>query len=156
MKEIAITEFENLKIGQAENVQAGTGCTVLLLGKEGAPAGLDVQGGGPASRESELLKPTAAAGVIHAILLSGGSAFGLDAAAVQFHDFFGNGKPKPRAAHGPASGFIHPVKPLKNTANVFFGNAHACVFDINFVKPFGFFQPNGDGGPFAAILNGIG
>lgn len=80
MKEIAITEFENLKIGQAENVQAGTGCTVLLLGKEGAPAGLDVQGGGPASRESELLKPTAAAGVIHAILLSGGSAFGLDAA----------------------------------------------------------------------------
>ena len=42
--------------------------------------GLDVRGGGPASRESELLKPTAAAQVIHAILLGGGSAFGLDAA----------------------------------------------------------------------------
>lgn len=80
MREIAITEFENLKIGQAENAEAGTGCTVLLLGPEGAPAGLDVRGGGPASRESELLKPVAAAGVIHAILLSGGSAFGLDAA----------------------------------------------------------------------------
>ena len=80
MREIAITEFENLKIGQAENTEAGTGCTVLLLGPEGAPAGLDVRGGGPASRESELLKPMAAAGVIHAILLSGGSAFGLDAA----------------------------------------------------------------------------
>lgn len=80
MREIAITEFENLKIGQAENAEAGTGCTVLLLGPEGAPAGLDVRGGGPASRESELLKPMAAAGVIHAILLSGGSAFGLDAA----------------------------------------------------------------------------
>ena len=80
MKEIAITDFENLKIGQAENAGAGTGCTVLLLGKEGAPTGLDVRGGGPASRESELLKPMAAAGVIHAILLSGGSAFGLDAA----------------------------------------------------------------------------
>ena len=80
MREIAITEFENLKIGQAENAEAGTGCTVLLLGPEGAPAGLDVRGGGPDSRESELLKPMAAAGVIHAILLSGGSAFGLDAA----------------------------------------------------------------------------
>lgn len=80
MREIAITEFENLKIGQAENAEAGTGCTVLLLGPEGARAGLDVRGGGPASRESELLKPMAAAGVIHAILLSGGSAFGLDAA----------------------------------------------------------------------------
>ena len=80
MREIAITEFDHLKIGQAENTEAGTGCTVLLLGPEGAPAGLDVRGGGPASRESELLKPMAAAGVIHAILLSGGSAFGLDAA----------------------------------------------------------------------------
>lgn len=80
MREIAITEFENLKIGQAENAEAGTGCTVLLLDPEGSPAGLDVRGGGPASRESELLKPMAAAGVIHAILLSGGSAFGLDAA----------------------------------------------------------------------------
>lgn len=80
MREIPITDFENLKIGQAENSAAGTGCTVLLLGKDGAPAGLDVCGGGPASRESELLKPMAAASAIHAILLSGGSAFGLDAA----------------------------------------------------------------------------
>lgn len=80
MQEIAITEFEHLKIGQAENEQAGTGCTVLLFGENGAPVGLDVRGGGPASRESELLKPMAAAGVIHAILLAGGSAFGLDAA----------------------------------------------------------------------------
>ena len=80
MHEIPITALENLKIGQAENAAAGTGCTVFLLGKDGAPAGLDVRGGGPASRESELLKPTAAAQVIHAILLAGGSAFGLDAA----------------------------------------------------------------------------
>ena len=80
MKEIPITSFRNLKIGQAENTAAGTGCTVFLLGQEGAPAGLDVRGGGPASRESELLKPLAAAQVIHAIVLAGGSAFGLDAA----------------------------------------------------------------------------
>lgn len=80
MQEISITSFEQVKIGQAEDAKAGTGCTVLLLGPDGAPAGLDVRGGGPASRESELLKPMAAASVIHAILLSGGSAFGLDAA----------------------------------------------------------------------------
>lgn len=80
MKEIPITSFRNLKIGQAENTAAGTGCTVFLLGQDGAPAGLDVRGGGPASRESELLKPLAAAQVIYAIVLAGGSAFGLDAA----------------------------------------------------------------------------
>lgn len=80
MREISIKDFAPLRIGQAEDERAGTGCTVLLLGKDGAPVGLDVRGGGPASRESELLKPLAAAGVIHAILLSGGSAFGLDAA----------------------------------------------------------------------------
>ena len=80
MKEIKITDFEGLQIGNAENTEAATGCTVLLFGKDGAPAGLDVRGGGPASRESELLRPMAAAQIIHAILLSGGSAFGLDAA----------------------------------------------------------------------------
>lgn len=79
MKEIKIQEIENIKIGSAENQEAGTGCTVILCEK-GAPAGLDVRGGGPASRESELLKPMAAAEAIHAVLLSGGSAFGLDAA----------------------------------------------------------------------------
>lgn len=79
MKEIKITEFEHVKIGNAQNMEAGTGCTVLLF-EDGAPAGLDMRGGGPASRESELLKPMAAAEAVHAILLSGGSAFGLNAA----------------------------------------------------------------------------
>lgn len=80
LQEIPITEMKGLRIGNAQNAEAATGCTVLLFGPQGAPAGLDVRGGGPASRESELLKPMAAAGAIHAILLSGGSAFGLDAA----------------------------------------------------------------------------
>ena len=79
MQEISIREIENIKIGNAENVEAGTGCTVIIC-ENGAPTGLDVRGGGPASRESELLKPMAAAEKIHAVLLSGGSAFGLDAA----------------------------------------------------------------------------
>jgi L-aminopeptidase/D-esterase-like protein len=79
MQEITITDIENIKIGNAGNPEAGTGCTVVLC-ENGAPTGLDVRGGGPASRESELLKPMAAAQEIHAVLLSGGSAFGLDAA----------------------------------------------------------------------------
>lgn len=79
MKEIPITRMEHIYIGNAQNREAGTGCTVLLS-PQGAPTGLDVRGGGPASRESELLRPVATADVIHAVLLSGGSAFGLDAA----------------------------------------------------------------------------
>ena len=79
MQEIRIQEIEGVRIGQAENRDAATGCTVVLC-PEGAAAGLDVRGGGPASRESELLKPVAAADRIHAVVLSGGSAFGLDAA----------------------------------------------------------------------------
>ena len=79
MKEIEITQIENILIGNAQDDLGGTGLTVVLC-KRGAPAGLDVRGGGPASRESELLRPVAACEGVHAVLLSGGSAFGLDAA----------------------------------------------------------------------------
>ena len=79
MKEISITDIDGIAIGQVENAEAGTGCTVFIC-KDGMAAGLDVRGGGPASRESELLDPLAAASFIHAIVLSGGSAFGLGTA----------------------------------------------------------------------------
>ena len=79
MKEISIKEISNIKIGQAENREAATGCTVFIS-EEGMAAGLDVRGGGPASRESQLLNPLMAIQKIHAIVLSGGSAFGLGAA----------------------------------------------------------------------------
>ena len=79
MKEINITDIGNIKIGQTENQDAGTGITVIIA-PDGAPCGLDIRGGGPASRESGLLEPLAAAEVIHAVVLGGGSAFGLDAA----------------------------------------------------------------------------
>lgn len=79
LKEIPITEIENIKIGNAEDLEHATGCTVILC-EQGAPAGIDVRGGGPASRETELLNPVAACQAVHAVLLSGGSAFGLDAA----------------------------------------------------------------------------
>ncbi len=79
LREINVKSIKDIKIGQTENVSAGTGCTVILA-ENGMAAGLDVRGGGPASRESELMNPLAAAQEIHGIVLAGGSAFGLDAA----------------------------------------------------------------------------
>lgn len=69
-----------VKIGHASNVEAATGCTVVLC-EEGATAGVDVRGGGPATRETDLLRPENMVQQIHAVVLSGGSAFGLDAAS---------------------------------------------------------------------------
>jgi L-aminopeptidase/D-esterase-like protein len=79
MREIKITEIENILIGNAQDKDNATGCTAVIC-ERSAPTGLAVMGGGPASRESELLKPVANAEGIHAVLLSGGSAYGLDAA----------------------------------------------------------------------------
>jgi L-aminopeptidase/D-esterase-like protein len=79
MKEISIKEIEGFAIGQAENREGGTGVTVVIC-KEGAPGGLDVRGGGPASRESTLLNPLTTPKAIHGVVLAGGSAYGLDAA----------------------------------------------------------------------------
>ena len=79
MKEINVMEIGGFRVGQVQDEEGMTGCTVLLFDEQ-APAGVDVRGGGPASRETPLLNPVADAKGIHAILLSGGSAFGLDAA----------------------------------------------------------------------------
>lgn len=80
MKKIKITDIEGIKIGNAENKMAGTGCTVIICEKGGV-AGVDVRGGGPASHETELLNPINTVDRIHGICLSGGSAFGLEATA---------------------------------------------------------------------------
>ena len=77
--EIPVTDIDPIRIGQVENKDAGTGCTVFIC-ENGMCAGLDVRGGGPASRESQLLNPLTAAQQIHAIVLSGGSAYGLGTA----------------------------------------------------------------------------
>lgn len=79
MKEIPITAIEGIGIGQVEDSAGGTGCTVIAS-REGMRAGIDVRGGGPASRDVHLLDPLTAAQEIHAIVLGGGSAFGLGAA----------------------------------------------------------------------------
>ena len=78
-REIPIQAVGPVGIGQVENREAGTGLTVFVC-PAGMRAGLDIRGGGPASREPQLLQPLTAAQEIHAIVLGGGSAFGLDAA----------------------------------------------------------------------------
>ncbi len=79
MQEIDISAVGGFRLGHAANQAAATGCSVLLF-DDCAPAGVAIRGGGPASRETPLLDPLADAKGIHALLLSGGSAFGLDAA----------------------------------------------------------------------------
>lgn len=79
MEEIGILEVGGFQIGQAQDMEAATGITVLLC-DTCAPTGVDIRGGGPASRETPLLDPRAASIGIHALVLSGGSAFALDAA----------------------------------------------------------------------------
>jgi L-aminopeptidase/D-esterase-like protein len=80
MKEIKITDIKGIKIGNAQDIVGATGCTVIIC-ENGACAGVDVRGGAPASRETELLKSVNMVDRIHAVMLSGGSAYGLDAAS---------------------------------------------------------------------------
>ncbi len=75
----AITDVHGIEVGHAQNNDALTGCTVILC-KKGAVAGVDVRGGAPGTRETDLLNPINLVQKVHAIVLAGGSAFGLDAA----------------------------------------------------------------------------
>ncbi|MGD8604294.1 MAG: P1 family peptidase [Anaerolineales bacterium] len=74
------TSVPGLQVGQAQNQEALTGCTVVLCPK-GAVAGVDQRGGAPGTREIALLDPTKMVQRVHAVLLAGGSAYGLNAAA---------------------------------------------------------------------------
>lgn len=80
IKIINITDIEGFRLGNAENKEKGTGCTVIVC-EEGAVGGVDVRGGGPATRETDLLRSENTVDSVHAVVLSGGSAFGLEAAS---------------------------------------------------------------------------
>ena len=89
-----ITAIEGITVGHATNVTARTGCTVVLC-PTGATAGVDVRGAAPGTRETEALRPGRLVQKAHAVLLTGGSAFGLDAAGgvVQYLEERGIGFP---------------------------------------------------------------
>lgn len=75
----AITDVAGIKVGHFTDSRRPTGCTVILV-EESAVAGVDVRGAAPGTRETDLLNPINTVQAIHAIVLAGGSAFGLDAA----------------------------------------------------------------------------
>ncbi|QPF73536.1 P1 family peptidase [Roseateles sp. DAIF2] len=75
----SICDIPGLKIGHWTSTQRPTGCSVLLC-EQGAVAGVDVRGAAPGTRETDLLAPENTVDRVHALLLAGGSAFGLDAA----------------------------------------------------------------------------
>ena len=74
-----ILDIKGIKVGQAENPTAKTGVSVVLA-EDGAICGVDVRGAGPGTRETDLLNPINTVEKVHAVVLSGGSAFGLEAA----------------------------------------------------------------------------
>lgn len=113
-KEISLHSIPGIAIGHAQNAEKTTGCTVIIC-EEKAPCGVDVRGGGPASRETELLNPRMSCDGINGLLLSGGSAFGLDAAG-------GVMKYLEEKRRGVVVG--DAVVPLV---------VGSCIFDLNFV-----------------------
>lgn len=76
----SITDVSGIEVGHVQNEDALTGCTVILC-RKGAVAGVDVRGGAPGTRETDLLSPINLVQKVHAVVLAGGSAFGLDAAS---------------------------------------------------------------------------
>lgn len=81
LREVPLDTFPGIRIGQTQDVEGGTGVTVVLSeDPQGMAAGLHIGGGGPATRETGILSPVTTAQRIHAAVLGGGSAFGLDAA----------------------------------------------------------------------------
>lgn len=76
----SITDVRGIEVGHAQDEEALTGCTVILC-RKGAVAGVDARGGAPGTRETDLLNPINLVEKVHAVVLAGGSAFGLDAAS---------------------------------------------------------------------------
>ncbi len=74
-----ITDVSGVRVGQATDLEALTGCTVIRV-EAGAVCGVSVGGGAPGTRETDLLRPGGLVTSVHAVVLAGGSAFGLDAA----------------------------------------------------------------------------
>ena len=79
MEQIQVHEIPGFRFGQVETIEGGTGCTVILCA-DGAVTGVDVRGGSPGTRDTDALDPVCNREVVHSVVLTGGSAFGLDAA----------------------------------------------------------------------------
>jgi len=76
----SITDVAGIEVGHHTDTRRPTGCSVVIA-REGAVAGVDVRGAAPGTRETDLLEPTHLVEQVHAVMLAGGSAWGLDAAS---------------------------------------------------------------------------
>ncbi|MGB6115021.1 MAG: P1 family peptidase, partial [Comamonas sp.] len=80
----SITDVAGIEVGHHTDARRPTGCSVIIA-RAGAVAGVDVRGAAPGTRETDLLDPTHLVEKVHAVMLSGGSAWGLDAASGAMH-----------------------------------------------------------------------
>lgn len=114
---ISIRAIEGFGIGNATLAKGGSGCTVIVAPR-GAVGGVDVRGGAPASRETDLLKPENTVQEVHAVCLSGGSAYGLEAAS---------GVARELETHGIGLDVGVGIVPIV---------CSSCLFDLGFGDPY--------------------
>jgi L-aminopeptidase/D-esterase-like protein len=114
----SLADVPGLEVGHHTDPRRPTGCSVVLCGREGATAGVDVRGAAPGTRETDLLDPSNLVDRVHAVLLAGGSAFGLDAAGgvMAWLEEQGIGYPV-----GPAR---VPIVPAAVLFDLWLGDAH--------------------------------
>lgn len=124
-----LTAVSGVRVGHWTHASGSTGCTAVLT-RGGAVAGVDVRGGGPGTRETDLLRPEASVESVHAVVLSGGSAYGLAAAdgVMRFLEGEGVGL--------PVGGSVVPIVPA------------AILFDLGVGDPT--VRPNAESGFLAA------
>ena len=122
----AITDVAGISVGHAAAPGRPTGCTVVLC-PQGAVAGAAVRGGAPGTRETDLLKPENTVQQVHAVLLTGGSAFGLDAAGgvMRWLEERGHGLPVgPVVGAGPDARPVRvPIVPAAVLFDLWLGDA---------------------------------
>ena len=119
----AITDVRGIRVGQHTDARRPTGCSVVLAQGpqgEGAVAGVDVRGAAPGTRETDLLDPANLVQQVQAVLLSGGSAWGLDAASgvMRWLEEHGLGLPV-----GSAPGQLVPIVPAAVLFDLHVGDA---------------------------------
>ncbi len=112
-----LTNIEGIKVGVASNLQAVTGVTVVLV-EDGARGAVEVRGSAPGTRETDLLNPGQLVREVQAVVLSGGSAYGLDAACgvVKYLEEIGSGY-----SVGP---LVVPIVPAAVLFDLFIGDPY--------------------------------
>lgn len=121
----SLIDVAGLKVGHFTDTRRPTGCTVVLC-EAGVVCGVEVRGGAPGTRETDLLKSENAVEQVHAVLLAGGSAFGLDAAGgvMRWLDQHGHGLVVgPQSREGPARELVRvPIVPAAVLFDLWLGD----------------------------------